>query len=307
MIPFDSSPTEGAKNEGPSLLAIQASPRRKGFTAHLMEILIEGARQVQGIRIEEIFLPDQHLEFCRGCFSCKCFPYHCPLEDDMGEKGEGSLHRKLEKANALLLTLPTYFWSANALTHTFFERCYPFIWSQQLNGLPFAFVASAYNSGMHREAARWVEKWAFILSLHPVGGMGVHFIELDELRKRIRDLGKRCAHAALEDFSHGRRAVAAEERYVRSLGESWDLPGLYLDNITGGTGRREALLTTVGFQKGWFKYREAFRFFQEADELFRRMIDCLEAGEKEEAMQLLSRAHRVWKDGTFLEFIARNQ
>jgi len=307
MIRFNGSATERAKVEGPTLLAIQASPRRQGFTAQLMEMFMEGARKVQRVVIEEVFLPDRHLEFCRGCFSCKCSPYHCPLKDDMGENGAGSLHRKLEEANALLLTLPTYFWSANALTHAFFERCYPFIWSQQINGMPFAFISSAYNSGMHREAARWVEKWAFLLSLRLLGGMGVHFVHLEEVREGIKDLGKRCAEAALEDFCQGRRAFSAEERYVQALGESWDLPGLYLDNMTGGTGQKEDLLTTRGFQKGWFRYREAFRFFQEADELFRRMIDCLEAGKKEEAMQLLSRAHRVWKDGTFMEFVARSR
>jgi len=66
-------------------------------------------------------------------------------------------------------------------------------------------------------------------------------------------------------------------------------------------------LTTQGFQKGWFTYREAFRFFQEADELFRRVTDCLDSGQKEEAMRILSRARRVWKDGTFLEFVSKNR
>ncbi len=291
----------------PSLLAIQASPRSRGFTAQLMEIVLGGARQIGEIAIEEIFLPDQHFEFCRGCFTCKSVPYHCPLKDSMGEKGEGGLHKKLERANGVLLTLPTYFWSANALTHTFFERCYPFLWSQQLNGMPFAFVASAYNSGMQREAARWVEKWSFILSLRLIGGIGVHFVHLAEVREKLKDLGKHCAQAALEDFHKGREAFTAEERYVQALGESWDLAGLYLDNITRGKGRKEDLLTTLGFQEGWFRYREAFRFFQEADGLFRRMIDCLESGQREEAMRILSRAHRVWKDGTFMEFISKNR
>lgn len=298
---------EEVKRGRPVLLAIQASPRPKGFTAQLMEVLLEGARQVDGVQIEEIFLPKLHFGFCKGCFSCKSVPYHCPLQDPMGEKGEGELHKKMEGANAFLLTLPTYFWSANALTHAFFERCYPFIWSQQLNGLPFAFAASAYNSGMQREAARWVEKWAFLLSMQLIEGMAVHFVHFGEVMMRLKDLGKRCAEAAIEDFHKGRQAKNPEERFVQALQESWDLSGLYLDNITRGTGRREDLLTTLGFQKGWFRYQEAFRFFQEADELFRRMIDCWEAGQREEAMRLLARAHRVWKDGTFMEFISKNR
>jgi multimeric flavodoxin WrbA len=307
MEAFSEATTKKAKRGKPSLLAIQASPRTKGFTAQLMEILLEGVRQIGEVVIEEIFLPHHHFEFCRGCFSCKSVPYHCPLKDSMGEQGAGWLHKKLERANAVLLTLPTYFWSANALTHTFFERCYPFIWSQQINGLPFAFVASAYNSGMHREAARWVEKWAFLLSLRLIGGMSLHYVQLGEAKNQLEDLGRRCAQAAIGDFQRGRKAISPEERYVQALQESWDLPGLYLDNITRGTGRKEDLLTTQGFQKGWFKYREAFRFFQEADELFRGMIESIDAGQQEEAMVLLSKAHRIWKDGTFMEFVSKNR
>lgn len=294
-------------SDSPKLLAIQASPRKEGFTALLMRILLEGAKKMKDITIEEIFLPDQHLEFCRGCFTCKSVPYHCPIKDDMGRNGKGSLHEKIERINGLLITLPTYLWATNSLTHAFFERLYPFLWSQQLNGLPFAFVASAYNSGMHRESARMIEKWGFIFSLEQIGGMAVHFVQIEEVRDELMDLGKRLAEATIKDFFEGRREKSLEDKYVQALERTWDLPGLYLDNITEGTGRREDLLTTKGFQKGWFKYQEAFRFFQEADDLFCKMMDCMESGTEDEAMRLLARAHRVWKDGTFIEFTSRHR
>lgn len=283
------------------ILAIQASPRREGFTNQLMNIVLEGAREVKGTEVEEVFLPDHRLKFCRGCFSCKTPPHHCPLRDDMGENGEGELHRRLEDANGFIFTSPTYLWSANALTHTFFERCYPFLWSQQLNGMPFAYVTSAYNSGMHRESARSVEKWAFICSLKLVGGFSVHFSHLEEDREELKELGRKCAQAALKDLM-GREQIAQEDRYAQTLNESWDLPGLYLDNITRGTGRKSDLLTTLGFERGWFKQPEAYPLLREADELFRQIIDSLNSGKSEEAMRLLSKAHRTWKDGTLIEF-----
>lgn len=291
-----------ALSVGAKLLAIQASPRHEGFTNQLMKIVLEGVRSVKDVEVEELFLPDKRLEFCRGCFSCKNPPHNCPLRDDMGQDGAGELRQLLESANAFIITLPTYLWSANALTHTFFERCYPFLWSQQLNGMPFAYVTSAYNSGMHREAARSVEKWAFISSLQLVGGFAVHFSHLEEVREELIELGKRCAEGAVEDFEKGRKQISQEERYVQALDESWDLPGLYLDNITRGTGRKEDLLTTLGFQRGWFKKLDAYLILREADELFRGIIDSLNSGQREEAMQLLSKAHIVWKDGTLIEF-----
>ena len=300
--------TKGEESaRGPVLLALQTSPRRKGFTAQLMEILLKGAGQVEGVAVEEVFLPDQDFDFCRACFVCKSVPYHCRLADDMGQNGEGSLHQKLEEANALLITLPTYLWSASALTHAFFERCYPFLWSEQLNGMPFAYATSAFNSGMHRESAREVEKWAFIFGLAQIGGMPVHFVRLEELREELMALGRRLAEAAREDFDGGRQARKPEERYPRALEQSWDPLALYLDNITEGTGEKEDLLTTQGFQKGWFRYREAFRFFEESDALFRQIIDLAESGQKEEALRMLARAHRTWKDGTFMEYISKNR
>ena len=287
--------------EGAKLLAIQASPRREGFTNQLMNIVLEGAGEVEGVDIEEIFLPDRRLEFCRGCFSCKNPPHHCVLRDDMGENGDGMLHRSLEDANGIIFTLPTYLWSANALTHTFFERCYPFLWSQQLNGVPFAYVTSAYNSGMHRESARSVEKWAFICSLKLIGGFSVHFAHLEEDREDLRELGRRCAQASVDDLI-GRKEISQEDRYAQTVNESWGLPDLYLDNITRGTGRKSDLLTTIGFERGWFKQPDAYPLLREADELFRQIIDNIDSGNSEEAMRLLSNAHRIWKDGTLIEY-----
>jgi len=301
-----SASKEKTSNE-PCLLAVQASPRRKGFTVDLMEMLLNGARQVADVKIEEIFLPDQRFEFCRGCFSCKSSPYHCPLKDDMGKNGKGSLHQALEHANGLLITLPTYLWSANALTHTFFERCYPFLWSDQLNGMPFGYATSAFNSGMHREAARGVEKWAFICGMRQIGGYAVHYSYVDEVKDRLFDLGKSVAEAAVEDFHQGRQTKTPEERYPDTEHMSWDLFELYVDNMTCGTGKREDLLSSVGFQKGWFKYKEAFRFYKDADERFRSAMDCMASGQREQALRHLAHAHRIWKDGTFIEFISRHE
>ena len=291
----------------PVLLAVQTSPRRRGFTAQLMQILLAGAREVEDVAIDEVFLPDQNLDFCRGCFVCKSEPYHCRLADDMGQNGAGPLHRQLESANALLVTLPTYLWGASALTHAFFERCYCFLWSEQLNGMPFAYAASALNSGMHRQAAREVERWAFIVGLDQIGGLPVHHVRLEESRGELASLGRRLAEAAREDFRSGRQARKPEDKYPRALEQSWDLLGLYLDNLTEGTGKKQDLLTTRGFEQGWFRYREAFRFFEESDGLFRRVIDLVESDQREEALRVLARAHRVWKDGTFLEYVSRNR
>ena len=92
-----------------------------------------------------------------------------------------------------------------------------------------------------------------------------------------------------EDFRAGRQAGKPEDKYPQALEQSWDLLGMYLDNMTEGSGKKEDLLSTRGFEQGWFRYREAFRFFEESDGLFRRVIDLVEAGEREEALRVLAR------------------
>jgi hypothetical protein len=206
----------------------------------------------------------------------------------------------------MVITLPTYLWSTNALAHNFFERCYPFLWTEQLVGLPFAYATSAFNSGMHRQAAREVERFGFILGLKQIGGYSVHYSYFDDVKAQLVNLGEQVAKSAVEDAQRKQEGQTSVKRF-ESAGElSWDLLTMYVDNMTCGTGKKEDLLTTLGFEKGWFKYKEAFRFYKEADGLFRSMIDCMASDKKEEALALLGKAHRLWKDGTFIEYVSKH-
>ncbi|MBW1697679.1 MAG: hypothetical protein JRH18_12570 [Deltaproteobacteria bacterium] len=49
------------------------------------------------------------------------------------------------------------------------------------------------------------------------------------------------------------------------------------------------------------------RFYRKADALFRKMMDYMESGQREEALRVLAKAHRTWKDGTFIEFVSRHK
>jgi hypothetical protein len=50
---MDSADSSKPKEKGSKLIAIQASPRRTGFTVQLMNMLLTGVKQSANVQIEE--------------------------------------------------------------------------------------------------------------------------------------------------------------------------------------------------------------------------------------------------------------
>jgi len=279
------------------------SPKVGGFTEKLLREVLAGTREISDVQIDEIFLPDYQFHTCKACYSCIRNPNHvCVLNDEMGKNGAGTLFKKLSRANGLLIANPTYLWSANALCHLFFERCYPFIFSDKLNGMPFASVTSAYNTGMHRLADRDVIRWAFLIKLRHIGSLPVHSLHFEKSKKQLRDLGRQLAEATLRDAGEGRKPFSEEERYLFYLNKLWTALEPYLDNITRGTFQHKDVLTQLGFAEGWFRNPEAITDFEKADALFEAILEHYKSGNLAEANILLAEANVTWKRATGKEY-----
>jgi len=74
------------------------------------------------------------------------------LKDDLGQRGEGVLFRKIAAANGMILATPVHTWGPSALAHVFWERTYPFLWNDGLNGMPFGCLACATNQDFQGRA-----------------------------------------------------------------------------------------------------------------------------------------------------------
>jgi NAD(P)H-dependent FMN reductase len=103
------------------VIGIVGSYRKLGMVdAIVTEIL--AAATATGATTEKIYLPDQHIEFCRNCRACLQEPGEqrgtCPIDDDMA-----AILERLDSAQALVLGAPVNFGNVTAITRQFLERC----------------------------------------------------------------------------------------------------------------------------------------------------------------------------------------
>lgn len=99
------------------ILAISGSPRTKGNTAFLLEQAL-GEIKKYGIETELVHLSKLSIKDCTGCEGCRD-SYSCVIKDDMQQ-----LYPLLEKADAVILGSPTYFYDVTAHMKAFLDRLY---------------------------------------------------------------------------------------------------------------------------------------------------------------------------------------
>lgn len=181
-----------------NVLCVQASPRKKGYTAKLLDAAIKGIKSINDIEYDLIHLQDYYpIHPCTSCWNCVKNKNSCILNDSMGKNGNGELFQKLCKANALFISHPVYYGRPPAGLHLFFERFYPFMWSGLLNGMPFASISQAANNGGARTAQIDITRWAITFNLRVIGGLPVHMISIDEAIVHAEELGKNIARGSI--------------------------------------------------------------------------------------------------------------
>lgn len=99
------------------ILGIVGSYRKSGNTDILVKKVLEGAEE-QGINTNYIFLPDYNIKDCKGCEGCKT-TYKCVIKDDMQK-----IYSLIEKADAVVIGSPTYFYNVTGIMKNFLNRLY---------------------------------------------------------------------------------------------------------------------------------------------------------------------------------------
>jgi multimeric flavodoxin WrbA len=287
------------------LLAVLCSGRREGYTASLLQAAVEGASEVQGVEVRPLWTHDYSYGPCRSCFACiRSEDHTCVQPDDFGRSGEGEVFQELAAANGMLLADPVHNWGPSASSRLLVERCYPFLWSGRLNGLPFGSISCASNQGMQMLAAREICKWAFGLGFRYMGGIAAHCAILDEARREAEALGRRVAHAALHDADKGREPFDDEAKYLYYAREApWAALDAYVENLTRGTGRWEQSLIRHGLVHGTFQRPEARELLEEALPVLKQALYEYHQGNREEATRELVRASALWTHATWKEFL----
>ncbi len=281
------------------VLALLMSGRQRGFTAALLEAATRGAQREAGVQVEQVQVNRLDLHPCRSCFSCiRSETHECAQKDAMGRDGE--LWRKLKTANGWIVADPVHMWGPTATSHLFIERCYPFLWSGALSGMPFLSISCASNQGMQRLASQLLCKWAFTFGLRYVGGLAVHTTHLERDLRAAEELGAALGRAALADAS-GRVPLTDAQRFVAYLDKPWSALEPYLDNLTEGTMKYEGSLIEAGLAS--FRRAEAVELLAQARAPFVEALRAYAAGERERACELLVRASALWTHATWKEFL----
>lgn len=118
------------------VLILSASPRKNGNSDILCRQFMLGAKEV-GHEVEQIYLYDKKIGFCRACYAC-FKTGSCVQNDDMTE-----ILQKMQSADVLVIATPTYFMTMNGMLKNTIDRFLP-KW-QELGGHDVYFIITGHD------------------------------------------------------------------------------------------------------------------------------------------------------------------
>ena len=97
------------------VLGIMGSPRIGGNSDILLDDALAGAEKA-GAKVEKIILDKKKISGCKDCKKCNETGL-CVIKDDMPE-----IHKKILEADAIIHSVPVYFWSMTAQMKAYLDR-----------------------------------------------------------------------------------------------------------------------------------------------------------------------------------------
>ena len=114
------------------VLGIMGSPRVGGNSDILLDEALKGAKET-GAEVEKIILDKKKIAVCKDCKKCNETGI-CVIKDDMHE-----IQKKILAADAIIHSVPVYFWSMTAQMKAYLDRWCAFFdeqWRWQKNYYP---------------------------------------------------------------------------------------------------------------------------------------------------------------------------
>lgn len=103
------------------ILVFNGSPKKeKSDTMHITNAFLKGMQEAGKQEIHIIDVIDKHIEFCKGCFTCKRNGGECVIKDDMQEILEQML-----SVDLLLFSYPLYCYGMPATLKNLIDRTLP--------------------------------------------------------------------------------------------------------------------------------------------------------------------------------------
>ncbi len=103
------------------ILVLNGSPKRESSdTMHLTHAFLDGMNTVQANQIQIIHVIDKHIEYCKGCFTCKRNGGVCIYQDDMA-----ALLQEILATDILIWSFPLYCFGMPAPLKALIDRTMP--------------------------------------------------------------------------------------------------------------------------------------------------------------------------------------
>jgi multimeric flavodoxin WrbA len=184
------------------VIGIISSPHAEGNSATLVREALKGAEEA-GASIQEVFLPDLRIEYCRDCRGCTNTG-RCVLKDDFP-----ALRDQLSEADGIILSSPTYASAACARMKNLGDRLGQFAWlTSTFGGKYLAGISTASSFGADKTAAQLVAglrdgvfRRAYVSGTLGVALRGRKVSAMPQALSKAHTLGARVAN----DIRAGRR------------------------------------------------------------------------------------------------------
>jgi multimeric flavodoxin WrbA len=184
------------------VIGIISSPHAEGNGATLVREALKGAEEA-GASVQEVFLPNLRIEFCRDCHACMTSG-RCAMQDDFP-----GLRQLLCEADGIILGSPTYASAPCARMKNLFDRLGMYAWmTSTFGGKYVAGMATASSFGASKAAKQLaaslrdsVFQRAYVSGTLGVPLRGQKVSAMPQVLSKARALGRRMA----SDIRSGRR------------------------------------------------------------------------------------------------------
>jgi multimeric flavodoxin WrbA len=146
MSTSGTAPIVHQEDEIMKVIGIISSPHTEGNSATLLREALDGAREA-GASIQEVYLPELSIEYCRDCRGCTNTG-RCVLKDDFP-----ALRDQLSDADGVILSSPTYASAPCARMKNLLDRLGQFAWlTSTFGGKYLAGISTASSFGADKTA-----------------------------------------------------------------------------------------------------------------------------------------------------------
>jgi len=246
-------------------VALNGSPHEGFGNTSLMLAMLQERLAGEGVALEEIFLNQQHIEYCAGCGVC-IEKGACWIRDD--HKG---VVKKLLEADAVILASPVYFRQVTGQMKTFLDRSLGYGHRPRGTWKPGLAVCVSAGWG-ETEVARYLARMVGVYGAFAVGqltaiGVGPgQFWGKEAVEARAADLARDLARALKEkrrfpptdrdlDFWHFMGNLIKEHRdFMKADYEHWQELGI-LDSFEAfiGQSRSPGVGRSPEMREAWLK------------------------------------------------------